>query len=104
MNDEGYLAKQIEALVGYKKTLIHKYDSAKELYEVEKKRREEAKASAKLEAYNNWRLEEEKKGRQQDEHSKNLVKKMMKALKTSDENPDTVSNCMCSVLGNIDGI
>lgn len=85
-----------------KNTLLQKYDSAKKLYDMEKKKRDEMKDLAKVEAYKNWRLEEEKKGRAQDEHSKSLVKKMMDSVREAEPNP--VIKSMCAVIGNLDSM
>lgn len=95
------MSKQVEAQVALKKKLLPKLEAAKELYETEKNNRAEAKAQAKIEAYNNWRLEEEKKGKFQDAHAKSLVKKMMDAVATKDL--DLFYPAMALVLGNLDG-
>lgn len=99
--DESYLSKQLEAQVGLKKKLVHKYNMAKDLCEIELKKRQAAKEQLKIEAYNNWRAEEIEKGRLQDEHSKNLVKIMKEAAKTA---PSTnFYLALSNVIANIDG-
>lgn len=84
-----------------KKNLAVKYDVAKEAYEKAKKKKQEKEAEEKVEAYNAWRAGEERRGRLQDEHGRNLVKSMLDAVKSAQSEPVIVS--MCNVLGNLDG-
>lgn len=77
-----------------------KLETAKEMYEKALKKKNKQDDEERLEAYNNWRIEEEKKGRAIDEHGKNLVKKMMDCVKESKREPVTES--MCHVMGNVD--
>ena len=101
MNDKSFISKQIEAQVGLKQNLFTKYNVAKEKYEVAYKKRSDMKALAKVDAYKNWKKEEERKGRVYDEQCKNWVKKMMQAVKESE--PDPVIEAMTHVVGNNDG-
>ena len=56
----------------------------------------------KIEAYNAWRTAEEKRGKAQDEHGRNLVKTMLERVKAfPPKEPATES--MCYVMGNVDG-
>ena len=82
--------------------MVLKLEGAREAYEKALKRKLDQEADEKVEAYNNWRLAEEKKGRAQDDHGKNLVKIMYEAVKsTSSHEPVTVA--MSNVIGNTDG-
>lgn len=100
LRDESYLSKNLEAQVGLKKNLLKKYNIAKAQFEDAQKKLEDEKALAKLEAYKNWRLEEDRKGKAQDDRGRNLVKVMLQAAK-SDPNP--IEEPKCNVLGNVDG-
>lgn len=102
MGDEAYLSKQIEAQSGLRQSLLDRLDAAQEAYDVEKKKRMDAQAVAKLDAYNNWRSEQERKGKAYDAHCRNVVKRLMSALKA--EKPDQVTECIGHVLGNMDGM
>lgn len=100
--DETYYSKQIEAQVVRKKHLHQKLEVATERYDEELKKRMDARAAAKIDLYNNWRRAEEQKGKACDETSRKLVKKMIDNVKTLPTDPITES--MCMVLGNFDGI
>lgn len=78
-----------------------KYEAAKEIYEKAKKKKLQKDAEDKMEAYNAWRAGEEKKGRLQDEHGRNLVKAMLESVKLAQSEP--VTSSMCNVIGNVDG-
>ena len=87
-----------------KKNLVTKYNAAKEIYEKAKKKKFKKDAEDKVDAYNWWRIAEEKRGRAQDEHGRNLVKTMLDCVLTeSRSNPEKVTGAMCNVMGNIDG-
>ena len=101
MNDEDYLTKQLESQICLKKNLVVKLNAASASYDAAMKKKLEQDALDKVEAYNTWRLEEEKRGKAQDDHGRILVKKMMETVRAAPENK--VSECMCSVLGNVDG-
>ena len=59
-----------------------KLETAKNLYEKAQRKKEKKDAEERLEAYNAWRMGEEKKGRIQDEQGRNLVKAMMECVKS----------------------
>ena len=101
LRDESYLSKQLEAQVGYRKNLLLKFNVAIDRYDDEVKRREKVKEKAKINAYETWRKEEERRGKAQDDHSKCLVKMLTLAVKASPSNP--VNEAMSKVLGNMDG-
>ena len=101
MSDKGFVTKQIEAQVGLKQNLQTKFAKANEKYEAEVKKRTESKALDKVEAYKNWRSEEDRKGRAYDDQCRNWVKKLYKAVK--DSPPGPVTEAMSHVVGNIDG-
>ena len=102
MADEDYVRKQLESQIGLKKNLVLKLDQAKLVYEKALKNKVEKDAADKVEAYNNWRAQEEKRGRAQDEHGRNLVKIMMDRIKSASPR-DPVAESMCNVIGNTDG-
>ena len=101
MRDEDYLAKQIEVQVGFRKTLLHKFNVAKDLHEAAIKVQEAAKERAKIEAYNNWRIQEEEKAKVQEERTKNLARIMKEAVKTGPCSP--IEAATSNVLLNMDG-
>lgn len=80
--------------------MVLKFDTAKETYEKAMKKKMEKEAQDKVEAYNAWRIEEEKKGRAQDEHGRSLVKTMLDYAKSGSP---LVTQSMCNVMGNVDG-
>lgn len=84
-----------------KKNLLHKFNVAKELVDAEVKKREAARAQAKIDAYNNWLAEEHEKGKAQDEHSRSLVKVLKQAVKAGPSTP--VEAASSNVLANMDG-
>lgn len=85
-----------------KKNLVLKYDTAKQVYDKALKKKLEKEAETKVEAYNTWRIAEEKKGRAQDEHGRNLVKIMQECVKDT-PNCEPVIAAMSNVVGNVDG-
>lgn len=101
LNDEAFLTKQIDAQTGLKKSLVVKLEAATLAFDAALKEKKEKDARDKVDAYNNWRMQEEKKGRAQDEHGKGLVKVMLDAVKAAPPNP--VNSAMCNVMGNVDG-
>lgn len=80
-----------------------KLDNAKIVYEKALKRKQDNDAEEKVEAYNSWRMAEEKKGKAQDEHARKLVKVMLEAVRSASP-PEPVTESMCNVMGNLDGI
>lgn len=80
--------------------MVAKFEVAKEKYEIALQKKIEMDGKEKVEAYNKWRMEEEKRGRAQDEHGKNLVKVMLQSVKSAP--PNAVSSSMCNVMGNLD--
>ena len=80
--------------------MTNQYDKAKQAYDIAMVKLSEEKAEAKLAAYNNWRAEQERKGKAQDDHSRGLVKKMGEMVIRNQPGPVTES--MCNVLGNMD--
>ena len=101
--DEQFLSRQLEAQVGLKKNLTIKYEKAKDAYEKARKKKLQKDAADKVDAYNAWRIAEEKKGRTQDEHGKNLVKIMTDLVKAKSPR-EPVTESMCNVIGNVDGM
>ena len=88
--------------MGLKKNLVVKLDVAKEVYDKALKQKIEQESRDKVEAYNAWRIAEEQKGREQDDHGRSLVKSMLDTAKSATtRNPVTES--MCKVVGNVDG-
>lgn len=83
-----------------KKKLISKFEQAKVANDKAQKKKAEEIAEHKIEAYNAWRLSEQKKGKAQDEHGRNLVKTMLEQVKSAKE---PVKEAMCHVMGNVDG-
>lgn len=76
-----------------------KLEAAKKAYEKAMKEKMEKDAKDKVEAYNAWRVAEEKKGRDQDEHGRSLVKIMQDNARSG----SPVTQSMCNVIGNVDG-
>ena len=102
LRDEDYLSKQLEAQVGLKKKLIVKFENAKKANDQAQKKKAEKIAADKIEAYNAWRAAEDKRGRTQDEHGRNLVKTMLERVKSVTPK-EPVTESMCYVMGNVDG-
>lgn len=101
MADEDYVTKQLESQVGLKKNLVLKLEKAKIVYEKALKSKLDRDAADKVEAYNTWRAQEEKRGRAQDDHGKSLVKVMIDRVKAASPR-EPVTESMCNVLGNSD--
>ena len=103
LNDEDYLQKQLEAQSGLKRNLVLKFEAAKVKYDAAMVAKSKKDAQDKVEAYNIWRQEEEKRGRAQDEHGKSLVKVMLDCAKTEDP-PNPLNRSVANVLANVDGM
>lgn len=88
--------------MGLKKNLMLKLAKAEAIYETAQKKKDKKDSEDRLEAYNNWRMGEEKKGRTQDEHGRSLVKVMMDCVRSANPREPVVES-MCNVIGNVDG-